>query len=199
MTALQWMINIVLLGCLTYTVYDTPYQAYNFRYALKGKSNPIFCADSNINNLFWGIHTGDYGSDVVVLLTEVVASSTMIGTIVTGMLGLTACCKGFGRLLAYQEALLQNVSFGANFISAKQKMCKRTNVNFSVASRWNKLEKFFRSTNEKNLIKRNNYEKIFLLDHPTIFWFTYFSWIISNENRCHPSHLLYFSYVFILL
>jgi len=89
MTALQWMINIVLLGCLTFTVYEAPYENYNFRYALRG------------------IHTGDYGSDVVVLLTEVVASSTMIGTVVTGMLGLTACCKGFGRLLAYQEAFLQ--------------------------------------------------------------------------------------------
>lgn len=91
MSSLQWMFNVMVLGCLTYALYESPYSGYSVRQSMRS------------------VDFDDYGYDLAVLTAELVGSLAMMGTIVTGMLGLTQCCKGFGNLLAKQEKFFQMV------------------------------------------------------------------------------------------
>uniref|UniRef100_A0A915J5L1 Uncharacterized protein n=1 Tax=Romanomermis culicivorax TaxID=13658 RepID=A0A915J5L1_ROMCU len=85
MSALQWMINIMVLGCLTYAMYDAPYVNYSVRQTIQT------------------IDFDDYGTGIALITAELVGSLCMMGTIITGMLGLTHCCRGFGNVLMNQE------------------------------------------------------------------------------------------------
>jgi len=49
-------------------------------------------------------HLSISGAMMILALGEVV---TMMGTVVTGVLGLVGCCRGFGRMLQAQEQLLE--------------------------------------------------------------------------------------------
>jgi hypothetical protein len=49
-------------------------------------------------------HLSISGAMMLLTLGEVV---TMMGTVLTGILGLVGCCRGFGRMLQAQEQLLE--------------------------------------------------------------------------------------------
>lgn len=91
MSALQWMISVLVLTCLTYSLYDVPYYTrYQSRFDF------------------------DYDPyNISLMIAELFGAAAMIGTFVTGMLGLAACCRGFGNMLAKQTLLLKQQQINA--------------------------------------------------------------------------------------
>lgn len=88
MIALQWLICVLVLFCLAYTMCEA---AYYLRY-----QRTAYDYDSY----------GPYGFSVI--MAEIFGTGAMIGTIITGCLGLSISCRGFANMLAYQEKFFKS-------------------------------------------------------------------------------------------
>lgn len=92
MSALQWMISVFVLTCLTYSLYEVPYYTTRYQTRFDFDYDPY---------------------SISLMITELFGAAAMIGTFVTGMLGLAACCRGFGNMLTKQTKILKQQQINA--------------------------------------------------------------------------------------
>lgn len=62
-----------------------------------------------MRKLYFEVTESEQYTGIALLITKTVNCATLLGFVITAMIALTVCCEGFGRLLNYQETLLQSV------------------------------------------------------------------------------------------
>jgi len=114
-----WSTFVMLAGYAGYKSYSTRNYYYVLTYlimaafqslmnwfALVYSTYSVYYLDSREMRYYKGYCFGVSYKDVALVL-ELMESLTMMGTVITGVLGAKACCAGLGRLLTYQDKLIQ--------------------------------------------------------------------------------------------
>jgi len=114
-----WSTFILLAGYAGYKSYSTKNYYYVLTYlimaafqsltnwfALVYSTYAVYYFENRELHYYKGYCLGISYRDVALFL-ELTESLTMMGTVITGILGAKACCSGLGRLLTYQDQLIQ--------------------------------------------------------------------------------------------
>ncbi len=99
MDSFQTLLHWGSMAWVVYTIYCLNDKKHLHRHEGQFLRKSLFMPSSCIMRPYLSV---DAKSDVILFL-ELGESLSLLGTILTGLFGMVACCKGFGRILAFQD------------------------------------------------------------------------------------------------